>query len=317
MRTRPDWQMDNILITSMLLELEFKFGVDVGLDRGRKARVLGCLPKLGEGHGMFIPHYDELTVAFDKILRKGEVCITAVFAAEIILNIHKILKGKFSDAYRELHLRGAISENFLDIEWSGEKKYQKRNGLAPTKPELDRKWASDFVAIEAVSDSYSVKAVIKENSMIGLKQAIQEHAPNVLRPHYPQVEELYKLGFLSTSTLVASKSASFYYSHNPIYSGIESLKLSIGMEKIGVGAANAICSVSVSHLYNGLQQKDMIKGSWHACDAVIDENIGKLFMGSRPVTASLMVNRLFLCMKVPAAALAKTYRARSYTSSVF
>ena len=304
-----DWKMDDIIITQMLLDLEFKFGVEMGKNNADKARAAGWLPQITEGYRHFTAHYDEITVAFDKILHDGQVCIAAVFGAQVILGIHKVLHGKVSGAYRDLRLRGAIAEKTVAIEWSWDRRYEKRHGLVPYRHELEKEWASEAAVFDAVSASYTIKTVIKENSLVGFKQIFQGEAGKAPQSRSQLVEEMYNRGILSSSSLVPSKSPSFYYTHNPVYSGVESLKLSIDMEQVGVGISNGVCSVSaVSHLYNALRQKGMVKGHWVALDAVIDAHIGKLFMGSRPITASQMVNRLYLCMKLPAAALAKTYR---------
>src|SRR4051812_22587994 len=107
--------MDDILISSMLFDLEFKFMLDTSINTAAKARAAGWLPKHTDDHCSFVPHYDEITAAFDTISRGANISIVAVFSAEVILNIHKILRGKISDVYKELRQRGAIAEKVLDI----------------------------------------------------------------------------------------------------------------------------------------------------------------------------------------------------------
>ncbi|CZT47854.1 uncharacterized protein RSE6_08472 [Rhynchosporium secalis] len=152
--------------------------------------------------------------------------------------------------------------------------------------------------------------MIRENSMIFFKHNFQETSafknPENL---HGLIEKMHKNGVMKSSILVPSKCESFYYSHKPVYSGLESLKLSFGMENVVVGAANAFCAVSaVSPLYNALQQQNMLKGHWRDLDNIITANISEIFRGSLPVTAKQMVNRLYLCMKIPVAAFSETYR---------
>ncbi|CZT11324.1 uncharacterized protein RAG0_15496 [Rhynchosporium agropyri] len=109
------------------------------------------------------------------------------------------------------------------------------------------------------------------------------------------IEKMHKKGVMKSSTLVPSKCESFCYSHKPVYSGLESLNLSFGMENVVVGVANSFCAVSAaSPLYNALQQQNMLKGYWRDLDNIIAANVSEIFRGSLPVTAKQMVNRLYL-----------------------
>ncbi|KAL2060318.1 hypothetical protein VTL71DRAFT_9713 [Oculimacula yallundae] len=303
------WMMDDILISSMLLDLEYKHMVDRVGQTAEKARHGGWLPdNKGEYHAN--PYADEITTAFSRLRNEGgEISIVAVFCAQFLLNTHEILGAKLPKIYEDLRHRGAVAESLVDVEWGLDKEYQKANGFASIVHKLEETWAVEAAADDAVSVSQFVRMVIKENPIISIKKFLQGQTGTILTARHRRIDELRHQGFLRSSVLSPSKCLSFYYLHNPIYSGLESLKLTIDMERVGISTANGFCTVSaVAHLYNAVQQKSMLKGRWCDLDNIISANVSELFSGSLPLTATQMVNRLFLCMRLPAATLSKDFR---------
>jgi hypothetical protein len=86
---------------------------------------------------------------------------------------------------------------------------------------------------------------------------------------------------------------------------MEILTTLLGTEKAGVDLSNADYSVmAVAHLYNALQQKNLLRGRWHAMDRLINTHVKTLFTGSLPTDNKQILRRFFLCIKTPAASFA-------------
>lgn len=94
----------------------------------------------------------------------------------------------------------------------------------------------------------------------------------------------------------ASDDLAFFVRQNSIYSYMESLKLDLGMEAIGVDHANTMTSfVMVAHLYNAFVQFGLLGDTrWAALDTAIEQHIGTVFNGEKPITLGAIERRLEL-----------------------
>jgi hypothetical protein len=102
------------------------------------------------------------------------------------------------------------------------------------------------------------------------------------------------------------------YKNNPLYYGLEALRLEIAMESLGISQANAHCSlVLVAHLYNAAQQERLIQGAWPTLEHAIEANMSPIFSGDLPTTHRQILQRFLLCIKLPITLLARNRNRRS------
>jgi hypothetical protein len=135
---------------------------------------------------------------------------------------------------------------------------------------LVRKWGSEKDAIRTQTISQ------------GINQAIR-NSPIITSKLMTLVEALEASQTSDESRILPSPKADFFFAHNPVNGGMESLKLALSMEGPGVDPANSFASVTAAaHLYNAADKMELLRDRRGVLDKVIDDHVDQLFGGKRP-----------------------------------
>jgi hypothetical protein len=284
-----------------------------------KIRHIGHLEKPPEDcHKPFFPVDDELSKGLKAPIQPQYLTVHSVFVARLVLDLHKILGFRTADAYEQLQKRGAEAETALGIpynKWNpfGSWRYGQ---CALSSDALTKMWGTTHARNYANSVSSMIRAVVKHNKLVTCKQLPQipkeEGYEHVETAEYPSIaKKICKGTGIKLQKIFSSKDVTFLYNHNPVYCGLELLRISLGTEKVGVDFSNTFLSlVTVAHLYNALQQMQLLQGCWDSLEHVMNTHIGSLFNGSLPTTGKQILTRIFLCFKCPASAFASDRRRK-------
>jgi hypothetical protein len=305
---------DDISLTQFLLDLMPIICADALEEKVNEARRTGELEPIPDAIIQPSPYGDELIDGLKSSMFKGLITVANVFQAHLLLDIQKIVGDHLQQPYKHLRKVGAASDAALGIKWN-----QANHIFGPAIPgynieELKKDWGNSDIFKAATTVSFNLKLNIKENSVVSIKQRLLSIHKND-RQNELLSEEM--LSFLlekctGLERIVSSPDPAFLYNSNPVYCGMETLRLLISMEKLGVTLSNQLCSFApMAHLYNALQQMKLLTESWPAMDRAIELNIGLLFNGSLPTTEDEILTRYLLCMKWPASAFARNHRGHS------
>jgi hypothetical protein len=301
---------NDMILSLFLLELGHKILISTGREVIEKARNIGHLEKLPSTATEYFPFEDELSKSLQSAMFTRRITVHAVFGASLLLEIHKILGTRTENAYEQLRKRGAEAQSAFGIpfkktgsEWITT---VRRNPCELSGDELIKIWRNQEAAAHALGVSFRIRCVVQHNNLVAGKQRNADfdelNAKKLQRPGHPSFLET--LG-IDVDRVNPSKDAEFFHKHNPIYCGMEILTILVGTEKAGVDLSNADYSVmSVAHLYNALQQKNLLQGRWHAMDKLINTHMKALFTGSLPTNTEQIIRRFFLCIKTPVASFA-------------
>ncbi|KAH9219413.1 hypothetical protein DL95DRAFT_404950 [Leptodontidium sp. 2 PMI_412] len=106
-----------------------------------------------------------------------------------------------------------------------------------------------------------------------------------------------------------SRDHTFYHSHQPLYTSLETIRLLLGVSGIGLGICNNFHSfVSVAHLYNAIWQTSEMKQRWVAMEEAIAAHVVQLFRGKAPVDRDHIYSRFCLCVGYSATTFARNAR---------
>jgi hypothetical protein len=317
--------IEDDLLCQILLDLELRCHFEFSNRIIEKARHAGLLPKLTleQKEQTYAAFEDQITKGLQSILLEGEINVSAVFEARVLLDILGIFGGKAADAYTNLRKTAATADSALGIQWSRDPKYKKRNGLASTPIQLEEAWINRPSTEHAVKLSFRIKNFVKEDPLVGYKQSVLENHPvtkaaeNMWTPAQrryldkicSELEHPVELVEPLLAKVLPSEDYTFFYDHHPIYCGIESLRIALDFEKAGFQVANAFSSfASVAHIYNAAKQMHLLEGEWKSLNSAIKNNISKLFHGDLPTTPKHIFSRYFLSFNLPATASARDYR---------
>ena len=310
------WEKDNLL-SQMLLDLDFRPPRYV-TDHYMK---LAGMKIENEFQRRYyedsFPVEDEITKALHSLSIDG-IDIWTVFAAQILFEIHHILKDNIEEPYKKLRQRGANATATLNFTW----------GIPMKEWEVNKKRMKDFyfAGVDAIGLSCLTKHVVEHNTMVLHKQKWlhrdrtkddvfpefqypEEQLYEVPEEYRAQANALYEEIQLRCRYIHASEDPTFYFKHNPVYCGMESLKLALSMEKAGIQLANHFGSfVSTSYLYVALDDMGLVKERWTELEEAYTMNIAKIFKGALPVGFSDIMKRFMLTMGFPAQHFAKNSR---------
>lgn len=232
---------------------------------------------------------DSITTGLLTVVGRGSIDDHVVFKARVLLDIHRIMGASSSDAYEALLTCGATIHKDLGITWGRDPETVKlRSGCVQTRDELLNQFHSEDNSARALQLSTTVRKIVHENSMVEFKRAFMEAGDGKSQENIP-----------------LNPDPAFYFKHNPVYSGVESLELAVDLENLGVDLANSFASLAaVAHIYNCLQQTQRLKGRWHSLDKAINVNMSALFLGDFPITNQQIQKRFLLCIKIPSSTVA-------------
>jgi hypothetical protein len=296
----PCWYEEDKLLSQLLLDLEIK--------RLNKSIPLEQLP---EEKRQTFPIEDEITKGLQAVLNSrngGDIGVWVVFAARILLDVQKVLGHNVAGAYMELRQRAAVADAMLGFTHKNQADIW---GYSGDKAEevLTKHWGPREEELRAKKLAFSISVVLKGNNMVRCKQIFfnGEGVPNtgylVIDPNCHIASKVYDI--------YPSPDLAFFYNHNPVYCGMEALKIAVKMEKVGVSLANTCCSfVAVAHLYNAARQMDLVKkNSWPAVERVTELNIRQLFRGQLPNLERTIFSRFQLVTNMPLHVFAAHHRA--------
>ena len=278
------------------------------------------IPVLTKQRRREAPLEDEFSDGLLKLRKEGEVSAWIVFASKVILDIHDILGADVTRGYRELSQAGVAATKILDFHPKGNELLL-GGGLC---------WQSKDVGV--VQDIYdfanfwikeaplpSAKAMFaadqeprsEPQDLHKLPQEVQDHLrargihnDDVLPEHEANAEKL------NLSFITPAEDPAFIYKSNPLYCGSLAFNIAIDMEIAGIKLANHHLTIfAVAHLYNALQQTNVVRGKWPELDKIIQLHIGQLFAGKLPTKPSECHTRLSVRMGASASDFARNRRA--------
>lgn len=277
------------------------------------------VPMLKEQRGREAPPEDEFSVGLLKLRQEGEVSAWIVFASKVILDIHEILGADVKRGYQELSQAGAAATKILDFRPKGTELLP-GGGLCWQSKDVDVAQDvydfADFWIKEAPIPSFKAmfaadqKPRSEPQSLHELPQEVQDHLrargihnDDVLPEHQANADKL------ELSLIKPAEDPAFIYNSNPLYCGSLAFNIAIDMEIAGIRLANHHLTIfAVAHLYNALQQANVVRGKWPELDKIIQLHIGQLFAGKLPTKPSECHTRLSVRMGASASDFARNRR---------
>jgi hypothetical protein len=213
------------------------------------------------------------------------------------------LGKELSIPYCKLLQRVATAKFSLGIKIGGEITTANVRNLSVTASRgMEKTWRSRKVTKEAMNTTFMISEVIKENAVVKFKfqqwqnpwifdlsrlsvRSLPVAITLMLGPLFLEVGRWFinKILNLSGLRIYPPNDPTSLYKNNPLYCGLEALRLEIPMESLGISQANVHCSfVLVAHLYNAAQQKRLIQGAWPALEHAIEANMSLIFSGDLP-----------------------------------
>jgi hypothetical protein len=298
-RVASDRVAEDRLIIQILHEILLKKTYDQGVDAIRKAQHAGLMkPQNGE---IIQPVRDGIEQGLRLILTARKVSLEAVFAARLLLDINNILGNEASSAWEQLRRRGAQISKALNFTCLDD-----RGKCLNTTPEEPRycnqevsEWASEDMIWEARLLSSTVKSVTTHTRLVATKGHL---LPNLTKPPLSTL-------LANPYAILPATDLCFLFKSNPVYCGLETLRLALKMDEVGTMFTNHFCHfIGVAHIYNAAKQNGLIHGKWEDLEVATNAHIGPLFKGSLPTTFQQIIQRLCFVMKVPASDFASNSR---------
>ena len=276
-------------------------------------------PGLKEERGRESPPEDEFSDGLLKLRKEGEVSAWIVFASRVILDINDILGEDVKRGYRELCQAGAAATKTLDFQPEGNELvpggglcwHVKDVGIAQNVHDVAEFWIKE-------APLPSVKAIFAanekpENESLDFHELPQEikdrlraqgvHNDDVLPEHEANAKRM------NLSPIKPAEDPAFIFNCNPLYCGSLAFNIAIDMEIAGIKLANHHLTIfAVAHLYNALQQTEVVQGKWPELDKIIELHIGQLFAGKLPTKPSECHTRLSVRMGASASDFARNRR---------
>lgn len=253
------------------------------------------------------PYLDPVTASLTQMAGRG-VSFAAIHAAHSLLEIWKLLGDDIKVAYLQLRQAGAEAKHTLStsIDWKRLIFELKRNAV---KKETMPLWhAQNAMEVAATTVGY-IRYGIEENIVASTRQSLANcpsHASDAQCKCCDGTAEERQPG-----RIWSSKDTTFYNDHNPVYCGLESVRLMLTMEKAGIALLDGEALVSITcHLYNAVKQNNNgTKLSWPTLEALMEDFKSELFMGSYPTTPDTIMKRFYLCGGAKASVFSPTVRA--------
>ena len=277
------------------------------------------VPLLIKQRGRKAPPEDEFSEGLLKLRMEGEFSAWIVFASKVILDIYDILGADAKRGYSELSHAGAAAMEILDFHPQGNE-LMPGGGLCWRTKDVDIAQDiydfADFWIKEGPLPLFKAryaadhKAESEPQDLEELPQKVQDHLrargihnDDVLPEHKANAEKM------DISFIKPAEDPAFIYNSNPLYCGSLAFNIAIGMEIAGIRLANHHLTIfAVAHLYNALQQADVVRGKWPELDKIIQLHIGQLFAGKLPTKLSECHTRLSVRMGASASDFARNRR---------
>lgn len=280
-------------------------------------------PGFGKVRGRESPPEDEFSDGLLKLRKEGEVSAWIVFASRVILDINDILGEDVKWGYEELYQTGAAATKTLDFQSEGNERvpgglcwHTNDANIAQDVYDIAEFWIKE-------ASLPLIKAEIAANQKPGnqfiefhdFPQKIQDrlraqgvHDDNVLPEHKANAEKM------DLSLIEPAEDPAFVFNCNPLYCGSLAFDIAIDMEIAGIKLANHHLTIfAIAHLYNALQQTQVVQGRWPELDKIIELHIGQLFAGKLPAKPSECHTRLSVRMGASAIDLARNRRTTTQT----
>ncbi|KAE9381957.1 hypothetical protein N431DRAFT_491236 [Stipitochalara longipes BDJ] len=288
------------ILTLFLLDINDLVCLGLVKQHAEQARRSGQLPPLRDDYHPS-PFADEIITGLKSAMLTRNITVANVFQSRVLLSVQKILNGRGLDPYQQLRYDGASAYEALGFKWPPRKSFFEK----PVPEGSPEEWIRDWGSLSAIKDatlvSFGINKVVKESVVVGSKQAVLSvgrfDAKDDLFSANSPFSFLRGFGF-GAEHIEQSLDPAFLYNHNPVYCGMEKLKILVGMEDIGVSLSNRLCSFApMAHLYNALRQTKLLTESWPAMDHAIKLNMGLLFNGRLPATQHQIVTQYLLCFR--------------------
>ncbi|KAF4624736.1 hypothetical protein G7Y89_g13432 [Cudoniella acicularis] len=193
-----------------------------------------------------IPTKDEITSDLQCLAANGQLNLEPVFTAAILLDIYEATGSSISNAYQSLLLKGLRALEYLDIKWHEYRVLDTPPESLTTREEFLAAWGGEDTANQARDLSYTINEILKRNKIAEIKIEM----PDLFRPISPQPDKI-----------MSSQDPFFVNRNNPLLSGLESLRIGVRLQKLGIDMANTWCSIAlVAQIYNALRQLGFMKG---------------------------------------------------------
>ena len=264
------------------------------------------------------PPEDQFSDGLTKLRKDGEVSVWIVFASRVVLDINEVLSEDAECGYKELRKVGADALKVLDFHSEGDELVPGGNLCWHVK---DADIAQSIYNIAYFwlqgAPIPSVKALIMaqrpSNELVDFHELPTEvqaqlrvqgiHNDNVLPEHEANARKM------DLKSLKPAKDHSFIYNKNPLYCGTLAFNIAIDMGIAGIKLANHQLTIfATAHLYNALQQTNIIQGKWPEMDRIIEVHIGQLFAGALPKKPSECHTRLSVRLGASASEFARNKR---------
>ena len=292
-------------ICKSLMDLSIQHLLSRHFDAVHRARKAGWFPPQNPQEVEFYPLHDAIYQTMEKMWDAGQkgdehhIRNSHVFTAQILYDMCDILNldsengTKLADPYLTLRQRASTAAAILDV------KTDIKEGIfvcLTTDDEFMQEWKCDTASEHMLRMSHQISNVVMTNFYVGLKKSLLDYDIQGMRDK-------------DEAKIYVDNDPAYYYNHNPIYCGLELLKLDLGLEMAGSDAANTWMAVaSMAHIYNGMRQAKLLKEPWPLMDEAIEANIDLLFRGSLPSFQGgerQMTNRWALCSGAPATMFAR------------
>ncbi|MCJ1287916.1 hypothetical protein MMC26_007268 [Xylographa opegraphella] len=220
--------------------------------------LLEALPEfcLIQMFGLELPVVDELTRGLCEMSRTKQISLWLVFATQIFLDIHHIMREAVDQGLVQLRVIGSEAKSTLQSYWTVPKP-----AVAP--------------------DTWP-----KQNEM-PIKQLSREIDQWILSDVFLEMKKKFKSPSLyNIANPEQSDEAYYLLSRHPLLCGTLAFKICLQIQEFGVILANAWGSVIyTAHLYNAVRQTGQLAIPWPDMDFIIDLHTPqRVFVGGAPTT---------------------------------
>ncbi|KUJ17549.1 uncharacterized protein LY89DRAFT_733392 [Mollisia scopiformis] len=241
-----------------------------------------------------------------KTMCKTENDVITVFASRLLLDANHILGASVKGFYEDLRRDGASALQILDFDHYHQGLLKHRAGYDQSiRDGLELAWGSDEAVRQATGAFSMIRCGIKTNLVATRKKACMKNWAIPSGSSSPsEVDQI----LIQTWP---SKDPIFFYNHNPIYCGMESLRLAVTMHKTGILLSNGIYAfVAMAHVYNLVNQNELLAAPWTDMEQAMERFKSELFHGSYPMKLDEIVRRYGLCFGIKASNFARNARKK-------
>lgn len=253
------------------------------------------------------PYVDSITAHLYRMTTQG-TSVKSVYSAHVLLVINQVLGEDVKACYLKLRQAAAEAKHTLSKSIDCDKLIRESKSCFD-KTEIMPLWFAQNADQEATTTVNYIRAAIERNILASTKKSVLDcpaHAWDAQCKCCIGTAEERMPG-----RIWPSKELTFYTEHNPVYSGMESLRLMLVMEKAGIALLNDEPLISMtSHLYNMVKQgRNGIKLRWPALERLMEDYKSELFCGSYPTKPDEILRRFLICGGVKISVFSPTVRA--------